>query len=421
MLLRTTHPPAFLLAILAALTPVTVAGESLHVPACTAYIEPDANGLPVSEKLGIERWSDARKRIAWHGRCAAGRLDATVAVALPAGASATLRLSVAGQERTATVTGMGEQPVMAGFGSYELAQAGWQTLTLDGLERKGETFGRVVELLLDGPALAGAHFNLKPRRNAASVHLGYPTPKDAAITAFYNEVTVRTEPLWSYYMACGFHRGYFGIQVNSASERRVIFSVWDSGNEGVERRKVADDDRVQLLAKGEGVVADDFGNEGTGGHSHLVYPWKSGLTYRFLVTAKPDGTHTVFSGWFHFPERQRWELIASFRAPKDGGPLRGLYSFNEDFIGANGDLRRLAEFGNQWTRTADGAWHELLTARFTHDATGKADRLDYGAGVVDGRFYLSNGGFVADGAHAGMEFIRPATRQPPGDLPPLGS
>ena len=50
------------------------------------------------------------------------------------------------------------------------------------------------------------------------------------------------DPLWTYYMACGWHRGYFGMQVNSPTERRIIFSVWDSGNEAVDRGKVADDE-----------------------------------------------------------------------------------------------------------------------------------------------------------------------------------
>jgi hypothetical protein len=41
-------------------------------------------------------------------------------------------------------------------------------------------------------------------------------------------------------------------------------------------------------------------------------------TYRFLVTAKPEGTFTTYSGWFFFLERKEWGLIASFRTPKDG-------------------------------------------------------------------------------------------------------
>jgi Domain of unknown function (DUF3472)/Domain of unknown function (DUF5077) len=263
--------------------------------------------------------------------------------------------------------------------------------------------GKAEALLLSGPASREAHFNLKERKNAASVHLSYPLDKETKAEWFYNEVTVRTEPLHSYYMACGFARGYFGIQVNSPTERRIIFSIWDSGNEGVDRSKVADEDQVKLLAKGEGVVASGFGNEGTGGHSHVVYPWKRDTTYKFLVHAEPvhvgNGQQTIYSGYFWFPEKRSWGLIARFRAPKDGSYLSGLYSFNENFWGDNGQLLRLAEFGPSWVRTSEGKWQELAAASFSCDATGRAkDRLDFAAGVAkSGRWFLSNGGFVKNG------------------------
>src|SRR5206468_8968729 len=134
-----------------------------------------------------------------------------------------------------------------------------------------------------------------------------------------------------YYMAYRWHRGYIGLQVNSSTERRIIFSVWDSGHEAADRSNVGTADRVTLVAKGDGVDAGDFGNEGTGGHSHLIYPWKTGEKQRFIVTAKPtDATHTVYSGFYFHPEQKKWMLISSWKAPKDGGWLRGLYSFSEN-------------------------------------------------------------------------------------------
>ena len=103
---------------------------------------------------------------------------------------------------------------------------------------------------------------------------------------------------------CGWHRGYFGMQVNSPEERRIIFSVWDRGNEPTDPNKVDEVDRVRLVAKGDGVFTGRFGNEGTGGHSHLKYPWKTGSTQKFLVTATPtDDTHTRFTGYYFHPDR----------------------------------------------------------------------------------------------------------------------
>lgn len=277
-----------------------------------------------------------------------------------------------------------------------IATAGYHCITV-GMPQGSDGAYLLKTLDLSGPAIVGAHASTVERRNAASVHLGYPVAREheGDVEWFYCEVTPKTDPIWSYYMATGWHRGYFGIQVNSPSERRVIFSVWDAGDEAVDRAKVAAENRVQLVAKGDGVVAEGFGNEGTGGHSHLVHDWRLGETFRFLVRAEPQGTATRYSGWFWFGEGKGWGLIASFLAPKDGKRLRGLYSFNENFWGGNGDQLRDCEFGNVWIRTAQGRWVPMQEARFTHDGHGESERLDRSAGVRGERFYLQNGGFVA--------------------------
>jgi hypothetical protein len=131
------------------------------------------------------------------------------------------------------------------------------------------------------------------------------------------------------------------------------------------------------------------------------------------VTAKPDGTHTEYSGYWWHPEQNKWLLLATFRAPKDGKYLRGLYSFSEDFDGSSGHIRRKALYGPQWLQTADGKWREQLTASFSHDGTGKADRLDRFMGVENGRFFLSQGGFVNGFTKYGEVFTRPASDKPP--------
>lgn len=389
-----------------------------RVPAFTAYSEPNPDAVQVSKDHGITGWTDPKTRISWFLHLTGpGKVHVRLNLRRPETGIVKLKMTSAKQAHFAQVKGGSQETVQADFGDVDIPSPGFYRFELEGISKEGRSFGDLDSLTLDGTAMDDAEYNSEERRNAASVHLGYPVAADAKITAFYNEVTVRTDPIWSYYMACGFQRGYFGIQVNSPSERRIIFSVWDSGGEAIDRNKVDAEDRVQLLAKGEDVTASDFGNEGTGGHSHLVYPWRKDTTYRFLVTAKPEGAHTTYSGYFYFPEKRAWALIASFRAPKDGNTLRGLYSFNENFGGANGQLRRLAEFGNQWVRTTDGKWIELTSARFTHDPTGRKNRKDYGAGAKQGRFYLSNGGFIAEPIHYGDIVRRSAGNKPPADIP----
>jgi hypothetical protein len=390
----------------------------VRVPACTAYLEPDPEGARISARSGITRWQDPALEVLWFGEFKhSGALECSLALRLPAGAESRLRLTVGDESQEALARGSGTNTVAVPFNAFNIATPGYQRFKLQSLNPPGKPPGDIEALILQGPASQDAHFNLKARRNAASVHLMYPVPTGTNVAAFYCELTALEDPLWTYYMACGWHRGYFGMQVNSPTERRIIFSVWDSGGEAVDRGKVNEENRVKLEAKGEGVSAGDFGNEGTGGHSHLVYPWKTGQTQRFLVTAKPvDAAHTVFSGYYFHPDRKQWVLISSWKAPKEGGYMRGLYSFSEDFGGANGHLRRKALYGNQWIRTPDGEWLELTNASFSHDPTGRADRLDRFMGVENGQFFLSHGGFVPGSTPFGEKFSRPATGKAPTDL-----
>ncbi len=409
----------FVQAVFALLTMVASASaDELRVPAFTAYLDPDVDGARVSPRSGVTGWNDPNLKVLWFGRIAAsGELDCSVVLRLPKDATSKLRLTVAGQSKEATVVGDEANLVTAGFGSFDIPTAGYQRFTLESLNPQGRPFGDLDALVLKGPATEDSHFNLKPRRNAAAVHLVYPVEKDVEVEAFYCEMTGLEDPVWTYYMACGWHRGYFGMQVNSPTERRIIFSVWDSGNEAVDRDKVADEDRVKLIAKGEGVYAGDFGNEGTGGHSHIKYLWRTGELQRFVVTAKPiDATHTIYAGYYFHPDKKRWVLISSWNAPKEGGYLRGLYSFSEDFGGANGHLLRKALYGNQWIRTPDGRWIELTTAGFSHDPTGKADRLDRFMGVESSRFFLAHGGFGPGFTAYREKFTRPATGKAPSDI-----
>lgn len=406
------------LALVSMIVAAAAARAELRVPAFTAYLDPAVDGARVSSRSGITGWNDPALKVLWFGEIKTpGQLECALALRLPAGASSKLALTVAGQSRVITIRGEGTNWITARFGSFEIKEAGYVRFALASANPAGQPSGDLEALVLDGPAIKDAHFNLKPRRNAASVHLAYPVPKGTNVEAFYCEMTGVEEPLWTYYMACGWHRGYFGMQVNSPTERRIIFSVWDSGNEAVSRSKVADDDRVKLVAKGEGVYSGDFGNEGTGGHSHLKYPWKTGEKQRFMVTAKPtDATHTIFSGFYFHPEKKAWMLISSWKAPKDGGWLRGLYSFSENFGGSNGHLVRKALYGNQWIRTDQGEWIEVTTASFSHDSTGKADRLDRYMGLENGQFFLSHGGFISGFTKYGEKFTRPATGKAPSDI-----
>lgn len=374
------------------------ASEPLVLPATTAYLVPHGSrrGRADLEITGTN------VQVMWGGRIEASGNLIVSAQADGAGDKAGLKLTVKGPNYEVTLPGMG------GFISVK---PGWHTFTV---RATGEApFGRVTGLSLSGPAAVGAKFNLKPRLNSASVHIGYPVPQGVEAAWMLNEVRAVTDPIHSFYMACGFRRGYFGMQVNSTTERRIIFSVWDAGGEPNDRGLVPAENRVKLLAKGPDVYAGDFGNEGTGGHSHLKVNWATGVRQRFLLGAQKDGDGTIYTGFWWDPAKSDWRLIASFRAPKDGQLLRGLHSFIENFWGDTGYLLRQAEFGPVWIRTPEGAWRNLATARFTHDSTGGGDRWDYDLAAKGTGWLLQNGGFVGSSPkHGSMMETRPATAPP---------
>ncbi len=389
------------------------ASADLAVPGMTAYSLPDARALQTKKADGSARWSGEPK-VLWYGQIkAAGEITAAVKFVFPKDKPAKLKLTVEGQTHEATAKGTGEEEVVE-FGKFKITKLGYVPFELTS-GSGSQAAGTILALQLSGPASEGAHFNLEERRNAASVHMNYPLEGKPEIAAYYNEVTGVTDPVNTFYMACGFSRGYMGMQVNSLTERRIIFSVWDSGTgqNAKTRAEVPVENQTQLLGKGEGVVAEVFGNEGTGGHSHLVYNWKTGVPQKFVVTAKVDGTKTIYSGYFFHPEKNSWMLIASFSAPHDGKLLRGCHGFVEDFAGETGHFQRKARFGPQWMQDPAGKWTELLTASFTHDGTGKDARLDRFMGVEEGKFFLSNGGFVEGYTKYGTNFTRPASGTAP--------
>jgi hypothetical protein len=249
-----------------------------------------------------------------------------------------------------------------------------------------------------------------------SVHLSYSA---RAGNAFYNEVTVETSAPGTYFMACGWDKGYFGIQELADGKKLVLFSVWDPAA-GEDPAKVPPEKRVKLLHKDDAVRVQRFGNEGTGGQSFFDYDWKPGETYRFLVTAKPDGPdRTAYAGFFFIPAKKEWKHLVTFSTltPK-GELLRGDYSFIEDFRRnkVSATQARKATFANGWVRTAKDEWVSLAKAKFTADAN---PVLNIDAGSAGAKFFLATGG-ATENTHAKLrETItrEPGEKKPPADLP----
>lgn len=296
-------------------------------------------------------------------------------------------------------------------GEFRVAEAGYVKVSVQGLNTSGNSYGEISHLLISGEALAdGVLYSDDPNyyywaRRGPSCHINYNVSDISDATYYYNEITIPKgeDKIGSYFMAIGFGQGYFGIQVNSERERRILFSVWSPYHTD-DPKTIPDDQKIVLNKKGTDVHAGEFGNEGSGGQSYLRYNWKAGKTYRFLLNGTPDGNgHTDYSAWFFNPDTQQWQIVASFKRPKTNTYLTSFHSFLENFSPNQGYLERQVEFKNQWVY--NGEWNKITSARFTVDNTYHAkQRIDAVGGVTPNGYFLKNGGFFNEVVTPGSTF-----------------
>lgn len=323
-------------------------------------------------------------------------------------------------EKRFTVRIQGGELTTYELGQIEVAEPGYVQVEIQGEERAGRQFGEIRDLVVTSETadlkLAFVKSNEGNMfywgRRGPSVHLNYVVPQDLQVQYAYSEITVPVgeDTIGSYFMANGFGEGYFGMQVNGPQERKVLFSVW-SPFQTDNPREIPEDQRVIRLASGPEVRVGEFGNEGSGGQSFLVYPWKAGVTYRFLTEVKPDGPEsTRYTSWFGDKSAGEWRLIASFRRPQTSTHLRRFHSFLENFNPAYGHIGRRALHGNVWVRDTEQQWHECTQARFSVDATGRGGhRLDFTGGAERGQFLMRNCGFFSETGRPGDVFTRDST------------
>ena len=387
----------------------SLGGSSLDVPLGGNGFITTLASSEIIDSTGLHNWTSSSTVTSVYFRIG---VTGTLTVALkgivaPSGSS-TIKVTVNGTAFTKTVTGNTYQTWA--IGTINVTTAGYIKVTIQGVSKTGSYYGDVSDLIISGTAVAsGVQYANDPTnfywsRRGPSVHLGYTAPANSQW--FYNEVTVPTgqDPIGTYSMVDGFTEGYFGMQVKSATERWILFSVWNPTN-----------GTTVFTRKGTNVVAQNFSGEGSGGQAYLVYNWKAGNTYKFLTEAYPDGSgNTVYSGWFYAPELGAWTFIATWSRPNTSTYLTGCYSFLENFVDTNGYLGRQAQYGNQWVCSSSGSGTELTSAYYDGDATvNNQQRMDYAGGLKSGQFYLQNGGFFSNYVPVNQTFTRPATGTAP--------
>jgi hypothetical protein len=352
---------------------------------------------------GLHNWQNSSDEIVTYVYLGqTGSLDIGIKGKVSSGSS-TIELSLEGVNHQLTLTNTSNELVYAG--EYEVLRTGYQKIIIRGMSASGSEFATISDVAIGGAASEGEVYYVKDDfywgRRGPSVHLNYSKPNPGENNEwFYAEIEVPqgSDTLGSYFMTNGFGEGYMGIQVNSATERRILFSVWspfitDDPN------TIPEEDKIQLLGRGENVKIGEFGNEGSGGQSYFVYDWQPDTTYKLLVNIKPseEAGKTDYSGYFFTPETNEWKLIASFRRPKTTTYVTNQYAFLENFVPATGQIERKGLYKNNWLVSESGQWYPLTKATFTYDATAaKQARLDYQGGLENGVFYLQNTGFFSD-------------------------
>ncbi|HVT85785.1 MAG TPA: DUF3472 domain-containing protein [Chitinophagaceae bacterium] len=311
------------------------------------------------------------------------------------------------------------------LGTWNISSSGYIKIDIKGIKRSGKIFASVSELHISGSAVDANTAYVKNNdgnyfywgRRGPSVHINYDTTETGNDAEwFYNEITVPAgnDVIGSYFMADGFKEGYFGMQVNSPTERHILFSVW-SPFQTDDPAAIPEDKKIILIKKGTNVHAGEFGNEGSGGQSYLNYNWKAGVTYSFLLHAQPEANaHTIFTAYFFTPETKKWNLIASFSRPATDTYLKHLHSFLENFEPSTGYITRKAYYGNQWVANKNGEWKPITKMIFTGDATAqKGYRLDYSGGEENNLFFLRNCGFFDDNTKLRSQFEHKPAQTPP--------
>ena len=306
-------------------------------------------------------------------------------------------------EKRIKFKGINEFIVYPNLLSINIPQKGFYKVTFSPVSKTGLQFASVRNIIFKVDAANENSVRYANWLSSPSVYLTSNSPEEPDCNWLYSEILVPEgeDPVHTFYMGLGFFRGYFGIQVNSHTERRILFSVWDSSDEPVDRDLVKKEDRVTLVGKGDNVIAQGFNNQGTGGQSYNVYPWITGVPVELLLNVRQMKNNSILlSGWYKqkVSGNDKWQYIASWLAPNDKRYFNGFYSFIDNFHPLTGQSHRAAFFYNYCGLSVnDKKWMEFNNVKFSYTDGDNNSRADFGGGVKEinpERFYLWSGGYL---------------------------
>lgn len=390
--------------------------DTFTVPANKGYVEPFSpeHQIGVSVPVGwpetkgiVSGWRDKSKSVVWYLYQKAGKYDfyfdnevqkdANLKFELIISEPYSLGFKIVKKNVEFKGTGEGNLLFITGL---DIPQTGYYRYELKPVTDPAEAIE--IRNLVFNSFKPDGQVNHTDYQSSPSVHLGFSSTEETTKSYdwLYEEITVPEggDPLATFYMAIGFYRGYFGIQTNSDTERRILFSVWDSKDAENDKSTTADD-FVSLVDKDEATTVNSFGGEGTGGQSYVKSGnWKTGKPVQFLMNVRPQPNNSVvLSAWYNV-NGEGWKYVASWRAPRDNRYFNGFHSFIENYGFTNGQFRREAYYYNAWGHENEtGKWVNFNKVRFSNTDGKEGQRVDYEQGVSPkhpDRFYMSSGGYT---------------------------
>ncbi|MBQ5627473.1 MAG: DUF5077 domain-containing protein, partial [Bacteroidaceae bacterium] len=196
--------------------------ESVVTLAANAYVTATAEGSDSKNvfidehNCALRNWDSTDDVVSFYFKAEkSGKMN----VALQAKGHSRIEVSLLGKKKKIKLNS--DDLSRVEVGTFKVKTPGYIKMDVRGLKiNDGADFGNVSAVLVGGdvaPVVCVApDFSTHFGRRGPSVHMGYALPKEN-IEWFYNEVVVPEEgdiPS-SYYMACGFGQGYFGMQNNS--------------------------------------------------------------------------------------------------------------------------------------------------------------------------------------------------------------
>ena len=380
--------------------------------------------------------SNYRAVICYYAHMPKGTIRADLQMKTKTSRTATLNMALINRAtgdtlcvNTVTAEEKGKMNIIELIPATTIPKDGWYEIQVS--SRNGSTTVQSLDYLLFQRTTT-AKVATNDNFMAPSVHLWYNTsntsagcPSGESFDAIYMEGMVPPDKqiLSTYAMTVGATGWYMGQQMPQRFDgdythvwHTVIFSAWDNGDTD-EDKNLPDYLRSGSLDKGNSIIIERFGGEGTGTKAYTTskHWWTAGEWVQYVVMSQPedifvainDGkdtiiyNNTLLSAWYKPASATEWRYIATHRMSGRNYNLGtgGLYSFLENWNGWGGNVQRRAYYRNGCMRSmASGKWYNFNSAGYGHtQGTGERhSRSDYGhgkTGATNNAFYLETGGF----------------------------